>query len=515
MKPKLIKLEDNIVDSLQDSLYQTLGLEKFQLYFPAMSLYFNYYNNDSYKKFTLDSKYLLKNLEKPLEDEFKDSYIKHMYNGTIFNTKDKTEENCKVFLKMSPILDVISYLKNEYNLSHSDTPNIFSYMTNNKINSYHNSAYIDNLFTYLGSKYNEKNLCPSFPEYYGGFIGVSSKYEFDITEEYDMIEECTWFKRCKDTLFKLRIEEISKELETKIEFEKKSPTSEVSNEIHNDVEFDNLSDILDESEWETEPDEQTMENNDNDSVSSLPSSISEINCINDKIYYCQFKKFPVQVVAMEKMAYTLENLIEELNYEMSEKEWLGVLFQICFALSVGFKNNKFVHNDLHCSNVMFKETEDEYLYYKYKSNVYRIPTFGKITKIIDFGRATFEIKNQVFFSDVFKKNGDAEGQYSFPYTNTLKGCKIKPNPSFDLCRLSKTIIDYIPEDSDVYKLLELWSSDKYGNNLLYHDDDFDLYKLIARDVKSAVPIKQLEKKVFKRFIIDETEVPDNVIIYNL
>ena len=48
MKPKLIKLEDNIVDSLQDSLYQTLGLEKFQLYFPAMSLYFNYYNN-SYK----------------------------------------------------------------------------------------------------------------------------------------------------------------------------------------------------------------------------------------------------------------------------------------------------------------------------------------------------------------------------------------------------------------------------------------------------------------------------------
>ena len=50
-----------------------------------------------------------------------------------------------------------------------------------------------------------------------------------------MIEECTWFKRCKDTLFKLRIEEISKELETKIEFEEKSPTSEVRNEIDNDV----------------------------------------------------------------------------------------------------------------------------------------------------------------------------------------------------------------------------------------------------------------------------------------
>ena len=48
---------------------------------------------------------------------------------------------------------------------------------------------------------------------------------------------------------------------------------------------------------------------------------------------------------------------------------------------------------------------------------------GKITKIIDFGRATFKVKNQIFFSDVFKKNGDAEGQYTFPYNNTLKDYK--------------------------------------------------------------------------------------------
>ena len=137
----------------------------------------------------------------------------------------------------------------------------------------------------------------------------------------------------------------------------------------------------------------------------------------------------------------------------------------------------------------------------------------RITKIIDFGRTTFTVDNKIFFSDVFRKNGDAEGQYSFPYNNSMKNCKVKPNPSFDLCRLTKTIIDYFEEGSDLHKLLELWCSDKYGNSLLEHDDDFDLYRVIAKNVRSAVPVKQLDKKVFKRFIIDESELPEDEILY--
>ncbi len=56
-------------------------------------------------------------------------------------------------------------------------------------------------------------------------------------------------------------------------------------------------------------------------------------------------------------------------------------------------------------------------------------------------------------------------------------------------------IDYVEPDGDVYRLLELWSRDKYGNSLLEHDDDFDLYRIIAKNVRSAVPVKQLEKSV--------------------
>ena len=58
-----------------------------------------------------------------------------------------------------------------------------------------------------------------------------------------------------------------------------------------------------------------------------------------------------------------DNLIEN-GYDICEMEWKSILFQICFGLSVAQKNYDFVHNDLHSSNIMFKETPDEYLYFK-------------------------------------------------------------------------------------------------------------------------------------------------------
>ena len=507
MKPRIIKVSKEKTDSLQDTLKENLGLENFQLYFPALSLWFNYYNNDSFQKFTLNSKYLLESLSDNLEDEFKDTYIKHMFKGVVFN--QNTLEKCEreVFVKMNPILDVISYIKNDYNLEISETPNIFNFTTNNKINSYHNSAYIDNFFTYIGSKYNELNLCPTFPEYYGGFIGVTDKYEYDLSEEYEMIKDLNWFKQNLDRMFKIRVEELEIPLDEKIVFSGNKCNYEDEETEETEEEYvESLNELIDESEWVT--DSEGEDNSQNDSVSSF-----EIDSTVNQVHYCKFKRFPVQLVAMEKMEYTLENLVEDLEYEISEEEWLGIFFQLCFGLSVAFKRNKFVHNDLHCSNIMFVKTAREYLYFKFKSKVFRIPTFGRITKIIDFGRATFTVDNKLFFSDVFRKNGDAEGQYSFPYNNNLKNCKIKPNHSFDLCRLTKTIIDYFDKGSDLYKLLELWCSDKYGNSLLEHDDDFDLYRVIAKNVRSAVPVKQLDKKVFKRFIIDESELPKDEILY--
>ena len=122
----------------------------------------------------------------------------------------------------------------------------------------------------------------------------------------------------------------------------------------------------------------------------------------------------------------------------------------------------------------------------------------------------------MFFSDVFRNKEDAGGQYSYPYNNNINHCRIKPNKSFDLSRLSTTIIEHFEdnEECEIYKLLKLWATDRYGNFLMDFDDDFNLYKLIARNVKSAVPKHQLTKMIFREFKIPKENIPNECYIYN-
>ena len=116
------------------------------------------------------------------------------------------------------------------------------------------------------------------------------------------------------------------------------------------------------------------------------------------------------------------------------------------------------------------------------------------------------------------KNEDAWGQYTYPNSsNTLKHCKIKPNMSFDLSRFATTIIErfeYCDETYDEVKdLLNLWMRDRYGNDLSELEEDFDLYKIIARNVKSAQPKSQLNKKIWEQFLIEENDIPKTEFIY--
>ena len=220
----------------------------------------------------------------------------------------------------------------------------------------------------------------------------------------------------------------------------------------------------------------------------------------------------MQILISEKLEYTLEELVESNDVE--EDEWLSILFQICFGLAVAQKNHNFVHNDLHISNIMFKKTDIEYLYYRVNKKYFKIPTFGKITKIIDFGRATFEFEGNLYFSSVFDEEGDAEGQYDYPENNSLKGCKHKPNPSFDLCRLGTTIIEHITHEN-IFKLVNEWLISKNGGNFIYEEDDFDLYINIAHNARNAIPKKQLNKNIFKKFIVNKNTIMNLNYIYSL
>ena len=224
--------------------------------------------------------------------------------------------------------------------------------------------------------------------------------------------------------------------------------------------------------------------------------------------------FPVQVIGMEYCENTFDDLI--LNNELTEDEWLSALMQIIMILITYQKVFNFTHNDLHTNNVMYNQTDKKYLYYCYKKKYYKVPTFGRIFKIIDFGRSIFKFYGKVFCSDSFQTGGDAATQYNTePYFNEKKP-RLEPNYSFDLCRLACSIFDYVIDDFDemrdlskikdpIKRLIFEWCLDDNGINMLYKNNgverypDFKLYKMIARCVHHHTPQAQLERKEFDKF----------------
>jgi len=119
-------------------------------------------------------------------------------------------------------------------------------------------------------------------------------------------------------------------------------------------------------------------------------------------------KFPVQVISMEYCENTFDDLI--LNNELTKDEWLSAFMQIIMILITYQKAFNFTHNDLHTNNVMYNHTDKKYLYYCYKKKYYKVPTFGRIFKIIDFGRSIFKFDGKIFCSDSFQAGGDAATQ---------------------------------------------------------------------------------------------------------
>ena len=73
--------------------------------------------------------------------------------------------------------------------------------------------------------------------------------------------------------------------------------------------------------------------------------------------------------------------------------------------------------------------------------------------------------------------------------------------------------EHFQEDSDLYKLTKLWASDKYGNFLMDLEDYFNLYELVAENVKSAVPENLINKLIFKQFIVEKDDIK-NEYVYN-
>jgi hypothetical protein len=269
--------------------------------------------------------------------------------------------------------------------------------------------------------------------------------------------------------------------------------------------------------------------------------------------YATFKQYPVMLIFQEEMEGVLDDLLEDEEEQKDqgtqpwEDRWSAWIFQICAALSAAQGILGFTHNDLHTNNIVWTNTDEPWLYYKNRiGEVWRVPTHGKIFRIIDFGRGIYRVGDKWFISDDYERGGDAEGQYNFENMRNYKESKQKvyPNPSFDLCRLSVSIIDALfpnmpvekldgtllnkeddwevhETESMLWNLLWSWLIDDTGKNVLRDEDgterfpDFDLYSHISAHVFCAKPQEQICRDIFNKYKFDANMIGDWETVYPL
>jgi len=565
---------------------ETLFLSNTQNYIPIYKRFFAL-NESNYNSINLNNKWYISSANEINESSNDDDRLITCRIKNINNNKVKERD---VFFKMAPLLDPYKFLIGKYNIADPNTfnlPKLDSTETqiNPKILDVNNSAYVDGFFLFLTSNLIHSHNFINGVDYYGSYLAIKNNFSLNIFDDIDYLNNSDFFNKNKNVLFTVdNYEHLFQHDNNKLKpilidnlsVKSRLSISSLNNDIFEEIFEDDKKtvDLNDLKELSVELEDITslnlFENNDNKNVTlksnSTCSSRSSHTCDEDIEENCEecnenleensknssnsenndskeneideeesveeerinaiIPKFPVQVIGMEYCENTLDDLI--LSEDLQPEEWYSALMQIIMILITYQKAFNFTHNDLHTNNVMYNVTDKKFIYYCYKKKHYKVPTFGRIFKIIDFGRSIYKFNGNTFCSDSFKNDGDAATQYNIePYFNDKKP-RLEPNFSFDLCRLACSIFDYVVEDIDeikdlnkckdpVKRLIVEWCLDDKGINMLYKNNgtdrypDFKLYKMIARCVHNHTPQAQLDRQEFNAFSKFKGDIPADVI----
>lgn len=398
-----------------------------------------------------------------------------------------------------------------------------------------NQAYVEALAAYIVSRFRESNISPHFHLLYGCFCGKAATYTYAITDSYMSYRHSKWFWLNQEKkIFSIRVDEDVADDVKQALLEQPDELDDSSDETDSEEELSGLDCSVSEthslhsaqsSAFLTDSSEQS------DSTDESHTSDDE-----ELEIFVDIPNFPVMMIYTEASEGTMDDLLDdyiEVGCRPGTKQWdltwKAWIFQVIAALCVGQSLIGLTHNDLHSNNVVWSKTDSPYLFYKTNDGVcFQVPTFGKIFRIIDFGRAIFRLNKQIVFSDDFKEGNDAAEQFNFGELYEPSEPEVYPNPSFDLCRFTVSVFESLfPEsppvkkggsilskepdlvmhetESDLYNMLWSWLLCDDGHNVLMDPDgserypDFDLYKVISREVHTAIPAEQIRKPVFQCF----------------
>jgi hypothetical protein len=518
--------------------YNPFKIKALQNYNPIYSLFFEMTQNN-YNVISLNHSKHFVDLE-TIQDEI---------------TTKKT--NLAVHIKYAPLLDPIHYLIGKYEKEKAlihNLPNMENKLVLNKIKSPNNSAYTDCFFCYLSSKLYEKHGFLNAIDFYGSYLGIQEKFRMDITDDYEYLQESPFFRNNKKKICEIESIGFSPEffkqttnpklilgdvcdLQADIELDEIECKNDASFEtdlelVYEKCEKEDGEDVIDDDESEdssnnSQVNDSSHEEDDLDDIKEEEEEEEEENnesewsdmedSENEPTIFAYIHNIPVQMICLEKCEGTFDSLLEE--DELDEDQITSALFQVIMTLAAYQHVFSFTHNDLHTNNIVYVSTDIEFIEYHYLQKNYKVPTYGRIFKIIDFGRAIYRFQDQILCSDSFSIGGDAHSQYNIePFLNKNKP-RLEPNMSFDLCRLGCSMYDFVFENEDeeviqqnktkwtkIQKLIYEWCTDDTGKNILYKSSgeerypNFKLYKMIARIVHKHTPDNQLLNPIFTSYL---------------
>jgi len=447
-----------------------------------------------------------------------------------------------------------------------------------KINDPYNEAYTDTVFACMASRLVETGRSPHFCRFYGTYNARVPEYKYNITDELGDIEDEEWFHEGleKATFKILAIDSANPEVSAEMTKPWVRTRKPAIIHDHETLSSDSVSceDTIDASatinegcelvEADIEVSGEAVVLHPQIQLSRVGSRTQDSNTSSesedDTEYFAILKNFPVQMTILERCDGTLDDLMEDeiaddvsdAMRETKEVRWTAWIFQVIAGLTTMQQFYDGIHNDLHTNNVMWSGTGETHIYYHVMGaaggdRFYRVPTYGRLMKIIDFGRATFRASaadNRMWFPDAYAPDAVAGGQYnSGPYYEQGRP-KVVPNKSFDLCRLAVSILDTLWGDmeeakprriltcedgftqaetvSPLWNLMWIWLTDREGRNILRLPDGseryphFDLYCAIARDVQNAIPSQQLTLPLFDNaFRCRQKDIPTEATIWKL
>jgi hypothetical protein len=491
--------------------------------------------------------------------------------GVLTFIEQNEEKSVKAFQKIMPLINPHTWMQYK---ARPYTPFLWSFQPQTMTIA-ENQAYVDCVASFMASKLKQSLKSPHFCDWYGGFRAVIDVFNYNLEEDLEDYRFTTWFWKgldagefgicCieKSTGRRLSLDEVKELIRPDDEFlhddtsteessSSESETSSLSAEsLHSNLITHRYDALQLEEVASISTDEESVHilkrrsGTSHSGRVSIASDTSDSSFTELYSFHAELYNMPIAIQYLEYYESTMDGLIEQelyapINSPAQEIQWLAWLFQVCVACTQLQTKLRLTHNDLHTCNILWKKTDVEFLFYlDSKGRQWKIPTFGYIFSIIDYGRAIFTINNFTIISSDYNDGNDAAGMYNFGPDEDPDLPRVGPNKSFDLCRLCCSLLrglfpknpaskekgavltkegTWILRETNhpLFNLLWSWLKMKTGENVLEFEDGaekfpgFDLYAEIAEKVCDAVPESQLGKPVFQQWSIN-IPPPDHAV----